>query len=74
MTEEIGQEKVEGMSKEQAVAFVGAMMQECSQLGANSHEIPTLISIREAVIAGTITPAEACSLAKQIRSSKQDYH
>jgi len=62
------------ISRDEAMAEINFIMQECSVMGANDSEIPTLNRLIKEIEAEEIEPAEALRQAYEIRNSKQDYH
>lgn len=50
------------------------IQQEVAVMGSNDYEIPALNKLIERLKKGEISPEKALADAKEIRSSKQDYH
>jgi len=63
----------ENVSVEEAVGFIGMVMQECAARGANDSEMPDLEKLMQAVKNKEIGPVEAKEKAQQIKDSKMDY-
>ena len=63
----------EPVSLEEAIGFIGTVMQECAARGANDSEMPDLEKLMHAVEKKEISPSEAKKRAQQIKDSKMDY-
>lgn len=63
----------ESITIEEAVGFIGTVMEECAIRGANDSEMPDLAKLMKAVENKEINPAKAKEIAQQIKNSKMDY-
>ena len=61
-------------SKDNAIAYIRAIITELGILGANNYEISTLNELIERLEKGECTPEDAQREAEEIKQRKQDYH
>ena len=69
-----GGEGVPKTPEQEAIDYIGSVIQNCYMLGANDFELPTLRGLQDKVRTKEISPEEARKLASEIEDRKQSDH